>query len=205
MAVYKLQLKNKQFSIFSTAWDKGKSIYKRLKGWFSRKPALIPKGPASDVIYNATNGAKATGYAAMAGQGGNAAAKATQETAKKSGGYLRGTRDEYIEALHNRKQAARGGAKGGNNGANSGKGNNGANANNGNANNSNVKNNQNQNQPKQGNKGNKKPGVYDAGNGKVMTFKKSRTDMPNANGFTTTLSGNPYNFGGYSGFKYKYN
>lgn len=195
MAVYKLQLKNKQFSIFSTAWDKGKSVYKRLKGWFNRNPALIPKGPASDVVYNAN---KASGYAAMAGQGGNAATKATQETAKKSGGYLRGTRDEAVEAIRNRKQAARNGAKGGNNGAN-----NNAKGNNGNAGNGNVKNNQNQNQPKQ-DKGNKKPGVYDAGNGKVLTFNKSRTGMPNANGFTTTLSRNPYDLGGYSGFKYVY-
>lgn len=191
MAVYKLQLKNKQFSILSTAWDKGKSIYKRLKGWLSKKPALIPKGPASDVVYNATNGA----------------AKVTQDAAKKSGGYLRGTQDEYIEALRNRKQAARNGAKGGNNGANNNaKGNNGGakggNANNSNVGNGNVKNNQNQNQPK--GKGNKKPAVYDAGNGRGITFNKARTGMPNTNGFTTTLSGNPYDLGGYSGFKYVY-
>jgi len=189
MAVYKLQLKNKQFSILSTAWDKGKSIYKRLKGWLSKKPALIPKGPASDVVYNSTasaakNGAKAGGYADLAGQGGQAA--------NKSGGYLRGTRaGAEVDAIRNRKQATKNAAKGGN-GAN--------NANN--SNNGNVKNNQ--NQPKQNNNS-KKPAVYKVGNGKGITFNKVRSNnAPNMNGFTTTLSGNPYDLGGYSGFKYVY-
>lgn len=192
MAVYKLQLKNKQFSILSTAWDKGKSIYKRLKGWLSKKPALIPKGPASDVVYNsaasaAKNGAKAGGYADLAGQGGQAAAN-------KSGGYLRGTRaGAEVDAIRNRKQAARGG-----NGANNAKNN----TKNGGANNGNVKNNQ--NQPKQNNNS-KKPAVYKVGNGKGITFNKVRSNnAPNMNGFTTTLSGNPYDLGGYSGFKYVY-
>lgn len=194
MAVYKLQLKNKQFSILSTAWDKGKSIYKRLKGWLNKKPALIPKGPASDVVYNSTasaakNGAKAGGYADLAGQGGQAAAK-------KSGGYLQGTQEEAVQAIRNRKQAAKNAAKGGN-GANNVK--NGG-ANNGNA--GNAKNNQ--NQPKQGNNS-KKPAVYKVGNGKGITFNKVRSNnAPNMNGFTTTLSRNPYDLGGYSGFKYVY-
>ena len=192
MAVYKLQLKNKQFSILSTAWDKGKSIYKRLKGWLSKKPALIPKGPASDVVYNSTaaaakNGAKAGGYADLAGQGGQAA--------NKSGGYLRGTRaGAEVEAIRNRKQAAKNAAA-----------NKGGNANN--ANNiksGNVKNNQ---QAKQNNNNNgsssKKPAVYKVGNGKGITFNKVRSNnAPNMNGFTTTLSRNPYDLGGYSGFKY---
>lgn len=187
MAVYKLQLKNKQFSILSTAWDKGKSIYKRLKGWLSKKPALIPKGPASDVVYNSTasaakNGAKASGYADLAGQGGQAAAK-------KSGGYLRGTQNEAVEAIRNRKQAAKNAA--------ANKGGNGAN----NANNANVKNNQ--NQSKQDNNS-KKPAVYKIGNGKGITFNKVRSNTPNMNGFTTTLSRNPYDLGGYSGIKYVY-
>lgn len=192
MAVYKLQLKNKQFSILSTAWDKGKSIYKRLKGWLSKKPALIPKGAASDAIYNSTaaaakNGAKkAGGYAEMAGQGAN-----------KSGGYLRGTQNEAVEAIRNRKQAAKNAAKGGNGGANN------ANNTKNSGNNGNVKNNQNQNQPKQGNNS-KKPAVYKVGNGKGITFNKVRSNTPNMNGFTTTLSRNPYDLGGYSGFKYVY-
>ena len=192
MAVYKLQLKNKQFSILSTAWDKGKSIYKRLKGWLSKKPALIPKGPASDVVYNSTaaaakNGAKAGGYADLAGQGGQAATK--------SGGYLRGTRaGAEVEAIRNRKQAAKNAAKGGNDGYNAN-----------NVKNGNVKNNQ--NQPKQNNNNNgsssKKPAVYKVGNGKGITFNKVRSNnAPNMNEFTTTLSRNPYDLGGYSGFKY---
>lgn len=188
MAVYKLQLKNKQFSILSTAWDKGKSIYKRLKGWLSKKPALIPKGPASDVVYNSTATAakKSGGYAEMAGQGAN-----------KSGGYLRGTQNEAVEAIRNRKQAAKNAAanKGGN-GAN-----NADNIKSGNAKN-------NQNQPKQNNNNNssssKKPAVYKVGNGKGITFNKVRSNTPNMNGFTTTLSRNPYDLGGYSGFKYVY-
>lgn len=162
MAVYKLQLKNKQFSILSTAWDKGKSIYKRLKGWLSKKPALIPKGPASDVAYNSTAAAakKSGGYADLAGQGGQAAAK-------------------------------------GGNGAN-----NANNAKNGGANNGNVKNNQNQSKQ---NNNSKKPAVYNIGNGKGITFNKVRSkNTPNMNGFTTTLSRNPYDLGGYSGFKYSY-
>lgn len=196
MAVYKLQLKNKQFSILSTAWDKGKSIYKRLKGWLSKKPALIPKGPASDAVYNSTataakSGASKTtqkaanksgGYADFAGQGG---------TKSSSGGYLRGTQNEAVEAIRNRKQAAKNAAKGGN-GAN--------NAKNG-GNNGNVKNNQ--NQPKQGNNS-KKPAVYNIGKGKGITFNKVRSNTPNMDGFTTTLSRNPYDLGGYSGFKYSY-
>lgn len=194
MAVYKLQLKNKQFSILSTAWDKGKSIYKRLKGWLSKKPALIPKGPASDVVYNSTasaakNGAKkAGGYADLAGQGGQAAAK-------KSGGYLQGTQEEAVEAIRNRKQAAKNAANGGN-GAN-----NANNTKNGGANNGNVKNNQNQSKQ---NNNSKKPAVYKVGNGKGITFNKVRSNTPNMNGFTTTLSRNPYDLGGYSGFKYSY-
>lgn len=197
MAVYKLQLKNKQFSILSTAWDKGKSIYKRLKGWLSKKPALIPKGAASDAIYNSTaaaakNGAKkAGGYADLAGQGGQAA--------NKSGGYLRGTQaGEEVKAILNRKkQAAKNAA--------ANKGSNGAN-NADNIKSGNVKNNQ--NQPKQNNNNNssssKKPAVYKVGNGKGITFNKVRSNTPNMNGFTTTLSRNPYDLGGYSGFKYVY-
>lgn len=189
MAVYKLQLKNKQFSILSTAWDKGKSIYKRLKGWLSKKPALIPKGAASDAIYNSTaaaakNGAKkAGGYAEMAGQGAN-----------KSGGYLRGTQNEAVEAIRNRKQAAKNAA--------ANKGGNGAN------NADNIKSGNVKNQPKQNNNNNssssKKPAVYKVGNGKGITFNKVRSNTPNMNGFTTTLSRNPYDLGGYSGFKYVY-
>lgn len=187
MAVYKLQLKNKQFSILSTAWDKGKSIYKRLKGWLSKKPALIPKGPASDVVYNSTASAakKSGGYAEMAGQGAN-----------KSGGYLRGTQNEAVEAIRNRKQAAKNAAKGGNGGANN------ANNTKNSGNNGNVKNNQNQNQPKGNNS--EKPAVYNIGEGKGITFNKVRSNTPNMNGFTTTLSRNPYDLGGYSGFKYSY-
>lgn len=194
MAVYKLQLKNKQFSILSTAWDKGKSIYKRLKGWLSKKPALIPKGPASDVVYNSTasaakNGAKAGGYADLAGQGGQAAAK--------SGGYLRGTRaGAEVEAIRNRKQAAKNAA--------ANKGGNGAN-NADNIKSGNVKNNQQAEQNNNNSRSSsKKPAVYKVGNGKGITFNKIRSNTPNMNGFTTTLSRNPYDLGGYSGIKYVY-